>query len=93
MGIIERHSYHARQHDDYPDQQAEVALSSGDVVVLMSDGLPERFNPQNEMFDEAQTKLALAAAAGKSSQEIIDHFVKVGDEWDDDVTFVVVRMR
>ncbi|HZS08683.1 MAG TPA: SpoIIE family protein phosphatase [Blastocatellia bacterium] len=84
---------------NYPYRQEEVSLSAGDVVVLMSDGLPERFNEQSEMFDEARTKMVLAEAAGKSPAEIIAHFVRAGDEWaggrpqDDDVTFVVLKVK
>jgi serine phosphatase RsbU (regulator of sigma subunit) len=65
----------------------------------MSDGLPERFNAENEMLDYAATKQALAVAAHQPPQVIIDHFVSVGDEWsngrpqDDDITFVVPKVR
>jgi hypothetical protein len=51
------------------------------------------------MLDYAATKRALAVAAHQPPQEIIEHFVSVGDEWsngrpqDDDVTFVVLKVR
>jgi serine phosphatase RsbU (regulator of sigma subunit) len=83
----------------YQYKQRKLAIAPGDVIVLMSDGLPERFNAQNEMLDYAATKRALAVAAGRSPREIIEHFVSVGDEWsngrpqDDDVTFVVLKVR
>jgi serine phosphatase RsbU (regulator of sigma subunit) len=83
----------------YQYQQQELAIAPGDVIVLMSDGLPERFNAENEMFDYAATKHALAVAAHQPPREIIEHFVTVGDEWsngrpqDDDVTFVVLKVR
>jgi len=83
----------------YQYKQQELAIAPGDVIVLMSDGLPERFNAENEMLDYAATKRALAAAANHSPREIIEHFVSVGDEWsngrpqDDDVTFVVLKVR
>ena len=65
----------------------------------MSDGLPERFNAENEMLDYAMAKDALAVTARGTPREIIEHFVRVGDEWsngrpqDDDVTFVVLKVR
>ena len=83
----------------YQYKQQELAIAPGDVVVLMSDGLPERFNAENEMLDYRATKRALAVAARQSPHEIIEHFVRVGDEWsngrpqDDDVTFVVLKVR
>src|SRR5262249_27992744 len=83
----------------YQYKQQELAIAPGDVIVLMSDGLPERFNTKNEMLDYAATKRALAVAAHQPPQKIIEHFVNVGDEWsngrpqDDDVTFVVLKVR
>jgi phosphoserine phosphatase RsbU/P len=83
---------------NYPYKQQELAVASGDVVVLMSDGLPERFNADNEMLDYTSTKRAFASAAGQSPQAIIDHFVDTGEAWaggrpqDDDVTFVVLKV-
>jgi serine phosphatase RsbU (regulator of sigma subunit) len=79
-------------------KQRELVIAPGDVIVLMSDGLPERFNAENEMLDYAATRRALAVAAHQTPQEIIEHFVSVGDEWsnghpqDDDVTFVVLKV-
>ncbi|HEX4948813.1 MAG TPA: SpoIIE family protein phosphatase [Blastocatellia bacterium] len=83
----------------YNYQQQQVPLRSGDVVVLMSDGFPERFNPANEMLGYDQAKHTLASVAHLSSQEILTRLVQIGDEWgqsrlaDDDVTFVVLKIR
>jgi sigma-B regulation protein RsbU (phosphoserine phosphatase) len=83
----------------YNYKQEEVALQSGDIVVLMSDGFPERFNPANEMLGYDQARNTLASAAHLSSQEILMRLVQAGDEWgqsrlaDDDVTFVVLKIR
>jgi serine phosphatase RsbU (regulator of sigma subunit) len=74
-------------------------VSSGDVVVLMSDGLPERFNAKNEMLEDESAKIFITAHADLSAQEIINGLVKLGDDWggvrpqDDDVTFVVVKVK
>jgi serine phosphatase RsbU (regulator of sigma subunit) len=83
----------------YPYRERELTLSGGDVVVLMSDGLPERFNPAGEMFDYSRTIEALVRAAAGSPREIIEHLVNAGESWangrpqDDDVTFVVLKVR
>jgi serine phosphatase RsbU (regulator of sigma subunit) len=42
------------------------------VVVLMSDGLPERFNIAGEMFDYSRTIETVAEAASRSPREIIE---------------------
>ncbi|MCP9492904.1 MAG: SpoIIE family protein phosphatase [Pyrinomonadaceae bacterium MAG19_C2-C3] len=82
----------------FPYKQRTLELSTGDAVMLMSDGFPERFNPQDEMIDYDQAKTILAGVAHESPQAIINHFVQVGDSWaqdrvqDDDVTFVVLKV-
>ncbi len=83
----------------YQYQQQELTLAANDVVVLMSDGLPERFNLQNEMLEEEAAKQYLVAHAQACAQEIIEGLARLGDEWggarpqDDDVTFVVVKVK
>ncbi len=83
----------------YPYRERELSLSGGDVVVLMSDGLPERFNPAGEMFDYSRTIESLAESAARAPREIIEHLVNAGECWangrpqDDDVTFVVLKVR
>jgi serine phosphatase RsbU (regulator of sigma subunit)/ligand-binding sensor domain-containing protein len=84
---------------NFPYKQRELALSPGDVIVLMSDGFAERFNPSHETLGYEQAKKVLAAAASQSSQDIIQRFVETGDDWaagspqNDDVTFVVVKVK
>ncbi len=83
----------------YQYQQQELTLAVDDVVVLMSDGLPERFNPQGEMLEEQAAKQYLAQHAQASAQELITGLAKLGDDWgsprpqDDDVTFVVLKLK
>ncbi len=81
----------------YQYQQQELTLAANDVVVLMSDGLPERFNAKGEMLEEEAAKHYLATHAHASAQELIEGLAKLGDDWggarpqDDDVTFVVLK--
>lgn len=83
---------------NYQYQQREVALACGDVVLLMSDGLPERFNAQQEMLDYAPIKQIFAEVHSLPSREIIQQLVALGERWadgqaqDDDITFVVVKI-
>ncbi|HQR31676.1 MAG TPA: SpoIIE family protein phosphatase [Blastocatellia bacterium] len=83
----------------YQYQQQELPLAVNDVVVLMSDGLPERFNPQGEMLEEQAAKQYLVQHAQASAQQLIEGLAKLGDDWggsrpqDDDVTFVVLKLK
>ncbi|MEO8074198.1 MAG: PP2C family protein-serine/threonine phosphatase, partial [Acidobacteriota bacterium] len=87
LGSITRTKYQAR----------EIVLGKGDVVVLMSDGFPEMFNPENEMLGFDKAAEVLMEIGINSPQEIIDRFVEVSQKWagarpaDDDVTFVVLK--
>ena len=84
---------------NYVYKEQELALAPGDVVVLMSDGLPERFNDAGEMLGYETTTAMLAEMTTLTATEIIAQFVQRGDAWangkpqDDDVTFVVVKVR
>ncbi len=83
---------------NYSYRQEEFALAPNDIVVLMSDGLMERFNDQGEMLDYEPIKRSLAESAGRSPQEVISRLVDIGDKWagkwpqDDDVTLVVFKI-
>jgi serine phosphatase RsbU (regulator of sigma subunit) len=76
-----------------------LSLGNGDVVVLMSDGFPEMFNTENEMLGFEKAAEVLPKIGSLSSQEIVNHLVKVADDWangrpqDDDVTFVVLKVQ
>jgi serine phosphatase RsbU (regulator of sigma subunit) len=77
----------------------EFELSTGDVIVLMTDGFTERLNERKEMLGDEKAKAILSEVAGASTNEIIERFVKECDDWggdrpqDDDVTFVVIKIK
>ncbi|HZF37978.1 MAG TPA: PP2C family protein-serine/threonine phosphatase [Blastocatellia bacterium] len=83
----------------YSYRELSLNMAPGDVVVLMSDGYPERFNGKNEMLDYGSAKGVLMESATLPPQEIIEVFLKVADKWaggrpqDDDVTFVVLKVK
>lgn len=80
-------------------EEASSELQSGDTVLLMSDGLPEMLNPENEMLDYPKTKELFAEVANQSPQAIIDHLFNAGMSWaqgrppEDDVTLVVMKVK
>ena len=81
----------------YAYHHAEITLAPNDVVLLMSDGLPERFNPASELFEYERTKAALSAYAYAGPRAIIEGLVRTSDEWaegrplNDDLTLVVLK--
>jgi serine phosphatase RsbU (regulator of sigma subunit) len=83
----------------YQYREREYALGHGDVLVLMSDGFPERFNQDGEMFDFSRTVETLTRAAALGPGEIIGRLVSAGEAWaegrpqDDDVTFVALKVK
>lgn len=83
----------------YVYREQSLNLGSGDVVVMMSDGLPERFNPESEMFDYDRIRSVLVEVAPQTPQYIVEQLTQAGDVWasgrpqDDDVTFVVLKVK
>lgn len=83
----------------YAYREKEFSLFPGDVVVLMSDGLPERFNFEDEMFDYNRVTQVLTQAANRPPLEIIERLAAAGEDWangrpqDDDITFVVLKLK
>lgn len=83
---------------NFPYRQAEFELAAGDVLLLMSDGLPERFNDTGEMLDYDRIRDALSDLAERKPSEIVEGLIRIGDQWaagrqlDDDMTFVVIKM-
>ena len=83
---------------DFPYQTKEASLNPGDVVLMMSDGLLEMFNANDETLDEQRTVESFREIADRSPHDIISHLLCKGKEWaggrpqSDDVTFVVMKM-
>ncbi len=83
---------------NYPYKLATETLHEGDVVMIMSDGFPERFDETGAMIGFEKAAEILIEVADGSAQQIINQFIKYGDEWggarpqDDDITFVVFKV-
>jgi len=84
---------------DFPYDQKSGQLYSGDTMFLLSDGLPELLNDSGEMYGYEKIKSELKIIGDKRPNEIIEHFRSSASDWtngndpDDDVTFVVVKMK
>jgi len=82
---------------DYPEKIR--TFSPGDVILFMSDGLPELFNPQHEQLGDERIKKYFLEVCHKGPQEIIDHLERCIREWaggkppDDDITLLVLKFK
>jgi serine phosphatase RsbU (regulator of sigma subunit) len=65
----------------------------------MSDGFPELFNEQGDIFDYDRVKTTFAEVAHRTPREIVEQFVGAGESWaggapqKDDMTFVVLKVK
>jgi sigma-B regulation protein RsbU (phosphoserine phosphatase) len=81
----------------YNYRQAELTLAVNDVALLLSDGLPERFNAAGEMFGYERVQELLLAHASAAPQNILERLLQASDEWaagklaDDDMTLLALR--
>ncbi len=87
----------AMNHSTY--SVTELFLQKDDVILLMSDGMPELQNGQNEMYGYSRIRDSFKKAAEKSAEEIINYLKEEASAWvrdkdpDDDVTFVVIKVK
>lgn len=83
----------------FPYQFVEVSLESGDKVLFMSDGFPERLNPDGELLGYPETERVFASVAHLAVNPLLARLVEAGEDWaqnqpaDDDITFVVLSVR
>ena len=84
---------------DFQYEEKCISLAKGDIVLFMSDGLPEMFNEHEEMFGEERAMNIIKNNSDKSPKEIIAKLVEAGNNWlsgkeqADDVTFVMLKMK
>jgi len=84
---------------DFPYTLKNSELSPGDTILLMSDGFPELFNDKKEMYGYKRARNLFEELATEAPEEIISKLKTAGSEWvdgndpDDDVTFVVIKVK
>jgi sigma-B regulation protein RsbU (phosphoserine phosphatase) len=72
-------------------------FESGDVLVQLSDGLPEAPNSKGDMYDYDRLRALIQTSCHLSSQEIINVLIQSVDQWlegqnnPDDITLVVTK--
>jgi serine phosphatase RsbU (regulator of sigma subunit) len=84
---------------NFPYEIKELEISSGDTILLLSDGLPELKNEKEEQYGYTKVKDEFKSAAEKHPDEIVEHLKNSASQWmngiepDDDVTFVVIKVK
>lgn len=74
-------------------------VDSGDAILILSDGLPELKNGKNEQYDYSRVKVEFNSIAEKTPSDIVEYLKNSASEWangvepDDDVTFVVIKVK
>jgi serine phosphatase RsbU (regulator of sigma subunit) len=85
--------------DNFPYELKEMELIKGDTLLLMSDGFPELQNEHNEIFGYKRARNSFEEVAEKEPEKIIEYLKNEGNRWsdnkepDDDVTFVVIKVK
>ena len=77
----------------------ENELFSGDTILMLSDGMPELRNDNEELFGYNRVNKLFKSVGEKQPEEIITYLKDEGSRWvidkdpDDDVTFVVIKSK
>ena len=85
--------------ENIPVQQAETPLSSGDTIVLYTDGLTEAVNPSEEMFGETRLENLLSQhvslPAEAMCRKVVEHVhsFHAGRDQSDDMTLFILKIR
>jgi ligand-binding sensor domain-containing protein/serine phosphatase RsbU (regulator of sigma subunit) len=77
----------------------EKEIKSGDILLLLSDGLPEQMNMNEEMFGYPRVSDRFKKFVNDSPENIIQNLIKSGEDWmggatqQDDISFVVIKIK
>lgn len=85
--------------ENFPYEEKEVKLNRNDVILLTSDGLPELENENNEQYGYKRLRNKFEEFAKHEPDKIIEFLNQDGNAWlngkepDDDITFVVIKVK
>jgi len=85
-------------NDAYFDE-ISTTFNAGDILVIISDGLPEAPNLAGELFDYQKLQDLITTYGNLSAQEVIDQLMVEADSWlsgnhnPDDITLVVIKHK
>lgn len=79
--------------------QVTTSLNPGDILVIISDGLPEAPNLTGEIFDYIKLQNLISGYGDDTAQGIIDKLMAEADRWlsgkhnPDDITLVIIKHK
>jgi hypothetical protein len=85
-------------NDAYFDE-ISTTFNTGDILVIISDGLPEAPNLSGDLFDYQKLHDLIATYGSLTAQEVIDQLMIEADAWlsgrhnPDDITLVVIKHK
>jgi sigma-B regulation protein RsbU (phosphoserine phosphatase) len=85
--------------NDVHYDQTTTSFNSGDILVIISDGLPEAPNLEGELFDYLKLQNLIANYGEETAQGVIDKLMSEADTWlsgkhnPDDITLVVIKHK
>ena len=84
---------------DFPYSMEEIEFGSGDVLVIMSDGLMELFNGKDELWGIESIQPVLCNSGTENAEQILGAILESAEKWrgetalKDDLTLVVVKQK
>ena len=85
--------------EKFPYKIEDTRLKPGDTILLLTDGLPELQNANNELYGYKRLRNVFEEITEKEPEDIINYLKDDGSGWvedqdpDDDVTFVVIKVK
>ncbi len=83
----------------FPYEKVTVDIEPGDVVLFMTDGLPELSDNEGKMIGYSRVEQIFAEIANKDPDSIIEHLYKFSESWlkgispNDDMTFFILKRK
>jgi len=83
--------------NDVHFDQTSTSFNTGDILVIISDGLPEAPNLAGDLFDYKKVQNLISTYGNQTAQGVIDQLMMEADAWlsgnhnPDDITLVVIK--
>jgi sigma-B regulation protein RsbU (phosphoserine phosphatase) len=83
----------------YPYENQKLTMNTGDVLLMMSDGLTELFNSKRKMLGLEKVEDLLSNTEGMSANDIVNQLTQLMNTWSgsrephDDITIMVLKMQ
>ena len=84
---------------EYPYESRKIELKKGDMIMMMSDGLTELFNPEREQLGISKVEELLKNTEGFSVNDIINQLKQMIKRWsgeqnaEDDISVMILRYQ